>query len=70
MTGHRIGRQLSLATKRELIQTIEWDDSQDGSVPLLSVDGHEITWEEFGRMMMSFEGWQFKLEILDKSEAL
>jgi hypothetical protein len=49
---------------------IEWDDSQDGSVPLLNVDGREITWQEFGRMLMSFEGWQFKLEIRDKSEDL
>jgi hypothetical protein len=47
---------------------IAWDDAQDGSVPLLHIDGREITWEEFGRMLMSFEGWQFKLEIRDKSE--
>jgi hypothetical protein len=47
---------------------IGWDDAQDGSVPLLNIDGREITWEEFGRMLMSFEGWQFKLEIRDKSE--
>ena len=47
---------------------IAWDEAQDGSVPLLNIDGREITWEEFGRMLMSFEGWQFKLEIRDKSE--
>ena len=47
---------------------IEWDDAQDGSVPLLNIDGREITWQEFGRMLMTFEGWQFKLEIRDKSE--
>ena len=47
---------------------IAWDEAQDGSVPILNIDGREITWEEFGRMLMSFEGWQFKLEIRDKSE--
>jgi hypothetical protein len=47
---------------------IGWDDAQDGSVPLLNIDGREIAWEEFGRMLMTFEGWQFKLEIRDKSE--
>lgn len=47
---------------------IEWDDSQGGSVPILNIDGREVTWQEFGRMLMSFEGWQFKLEIRDKSE--
>jgi hypothetical protein len=49
---------------------IEWGDCEDGSVPLLNVDGREITWQAFGRMLMSFEGWQFKLEIRDKSEDL
>ena len=47
---------------------IEWDEAQRGSVPLLNIDGSEIAWEQFGRMLMSFEGWQFKLEIRDKSE--
>jgi hypothetical protein len=46
---------------------IGWDDDEDG-VPLLVIDGREITWDQFGRMMMIFEGWQFKLEIRDKSE--
>src|SRR5262249_26336240 len=48
---------------RAVCGTIEWDQAQDGSVPLLNIDGTEITWEELGRMLMSFEGWQFKLEI-------
>jgi hypothetical protein len=39
-------------------------------VPLLIIDGREIGWDEFGRMLMSFEGWQFKLSIKDKSEEL
>ena len=47
---------------------IEWDDSQDGRVPLIVVDGREISWEDFGRMLMTFEGWQFKLEVIDPSD--
>jgi hypothetical protein len=47
---------------------IGWDDAAEGRVPLIVVDGRAITWEEFGRMLMTFEGWQFKLEIRDKSE--
>jgi hypothetical protein len=47
---------------------IEWDQDEDGRVPLLVIDGREITWDQFGHMLMTFEGWQFKLEILDKSE--
>jgi hypothetical protein len=61
---------LQIADHRVVRGTIEWDDSQGGSVPLLSVDGREITWQEFGRMLMTFEGWQFKVEIRDKSEDL
>jgi len=47
---------------------IEWDAAQDGRMPLVVVDGREMTWEEFGRLMLSWEGWQFRLEIRDKSE--
>lgn len=47
---------------------IAWDDEEDGRVPLMIVDGREITWEQFGQMMMSREGFQFKLELIDPSE--
>src|SRR3981081_3725856 len=49
---------------------ITWDDEQDGRVPLLVMDGQEIHWEQFGRMLMSFEGWQFKLEIYDRGKEI
>ena len=35
---------------------IEWDEARDGHVPLLLIDGRKITWEAFGRLLMSFEG--------------
>jgi hypothetical protein len=49
---------------------IEYDLGREGidRLPLLVVDGREITWEAFGRMLKSSEGWNFKLEIYDKSE--
>ena len=37
-------------------------------VPQLVIDGREVSWDEFGRMLMSFEGWQFRLAIRDRSE--
>ena len=49
---------------------IEWDEARDGHVPLLLIDGRKITWEAFGRLLMSFAGWQFKLEIRDFIEDL
>jgi hypothetical protein len=47
---------------------IEWDACQDDRTPLLVIDGQEISWEKLGRMLMSFEGWQFRLAICDRSE--
>jgi hypothetical protein len=47
---------------------IEWDESGDGRTPLLVIDGQDVSWDEFGRMLMSFEGWQFRLAIRDRSE--
>jgi hypothetical protein len=47
---------------------IEWDESEDGRVPLLVIDGREVSWDELGRMLMSFEGWQFRIAICDRSE--
>ena len=47
---------------------IERDDDTDGMLPLLVIDGQEVSWEQFGRILMSFEVWQFRLEIRDRSE--
>ena len=45
-------------------------DIEDGRLPLLVIDGKEISWEQLGRMMMSFEGSQFRLQIKDRSEEI
>ena len=47
---------------------IEWDDEQDGRVPSLVIDGRSISWDQFGRMLMQFEGWQVRMDFLDESE--
>jgi hypothetical protein len=52
----------------DTLRRIEWDETQPGRVPLLVIDGREVSWDEVGRMLMSFEGWQFRLEIRDRSE--
>jgi hypothetical protein len=48
----------------------ECDLSLDAYMPSVVVDGQEISWEKFGRMISSFEGWQFKLEILERRDEL
>ncbi|MGH7121545.1 MAG: DUF7713 domain-containing protein [Acetobacteraceae bacterium] len=47
---------------------ISCDTERDARVPLLVIDRQAIPWEQFGRMLTTFEGWQFKLEILDGSD--
>jgi len=47
---------------------IAWDDAHNGRLPLMVIDGQEASWEELGRMLMSFEGFHFQLDIRDKSE--
>jgi len=42
---------------------LESDDSMN--TPLIVVDGKEITWKEFGRMLMTFEGGNFKIQMFD-----
>ena len=42
----------------------------DRDVPLLAVDGKSYTWEEVGNMLMSFEGFQIKLEMVDPYEEI
>ena len=46
----------------------DWDENMDGDVPLLAIDGRAVTWDAFGRLLTSFEGWQFKLEIYESSD--
>jgi hypothetical protein len=54
---------------RTVCGRIEWDEFEDDRrVPLLVIDGQEVSWDELGRMLMSFEGWQFRLTICDRSD--
>ena len=47
---------------------IAYDATSDERMPLVVIDGREVSWEEFGQMLMTFEGWQFRMEIADRSE--
>ena len=59
----------------EVKGTIEADMSDESDLwgsrmPMLVIDGRDVSWEEFGQMVMTFEGFQFKLEIVDRSDEL
>ena len=48
-----------------VVGRIEWDEDYGGEIPKLVIDGRVVTWAQLGKMLMSFEGWQFKLEMID-----
>ena len=59
----------------EVRGSIEADMTEAGNLrldrgPILVIDGREVTWQAFGRMLTTFEGFQFKLQIVDQSEDL
>jgi hypothetical protein len=49
---------------------IEWDGIEDSRRPCVVIDGRRVEWDELGRMLMTFEGWQFKLEVCDPSDEI
>ncbi len=49
---------------------VDTDPDEDHRVPMVVVDGREISWDELGRMVATFAGWQFKLEFRDRSEEI
>jgi hypothetical protein len=62
---------LGLQIDNETIRgRIEWDGDEHSRMPCVVVDGRRVEWEELGRMLMTFEGWQFKLEVSDPSDEI
>ena len=49
---------------------IEWDGVDGSRMPCVIIDGRRVEWDELGRMLMTFEGWQFKLEVCDPSDEI
>jgi hypothetical protein len=47
--------ELQIGENRVVRGMVESDRDYDGRTPLLIIDGREISWDEFGRMLMSFE---------------
>jgi hypothetical protein len=67
LTKGEFGWQIA---ERQVVRAVIQSDCQPVQMPVLAIDGREVSWQEFGRMLMTFEGWQFKLEIHDQSEEI
>ena len=63
-----LGWQITNAQR--LVGRICWDPDRDGEVPLLVVDGRVFTWDEVGRMLMSFEGFTLRAVVEDSIEVV
>lgn len=61
------GQSYNSLRNDRLVGRIE-SDLTDERLPLLVINGKSYTWEEVGRMLMSYEGFQMKLEMLDSYE--
>lgn len=61
-----LGWQIGLEPR--LVGRIEWEPDTGGAAPLLIVDGKAFTWEQVGRMLMSFEGFTLHARIEDSIE--
>ena len=46
--------------------TSDLDDEND--MPVVVIDGKEVSWSEFGAMVGTYMGFNFKLELFDRSE--
>jgi len=57
---------LQLVERHFLAGRIEMDSGSDG--PLLVVDGRPRSWDEIGRLLLSYEGWNVCFEVTDSIE--
>jgi hypothetical protein len=60
--------RLSVGDELTIRGRITWDEETGGRLPLLVIDGRPVDWEELGEKLMCFEGWQFRLEMVDPSD--
>jgi hypothetical protein len=37
-------------------------------MPCVVIDGRRVDWTDFGAMLMAFEGWQFRVDLVDPSD--
>lgn len=53
-----------------VVGRITWDPARAGEVPLLVIDGRSFTWDQVGRMLMSFEGFTLRAFVGDSIEVI
>lgn len=64
-TEYLHGKEMLYINENVVVGRIEADLDSINDRPLIIVDGKSYTWEEFGKLLLQFEGFQFKLETFD-----
>jgi hypothetical protein len=59
-----------LTRQDSLVGRIESDLNADDRQPLLIVDGKALTWDDVGRMLMTYEGFTLRLAVEDSIEVV
>ncbi len=54
----------------EVAGRIDWSGDPSLQVPSVVVDGRRLDWDEFGRMVASREGWEFRMRFADSSDSV
>lgn len=57
-----------LTSDQRLVGRIEWDPESDARLPLVVIDGKAFSWEQVGRLLMTFEGFTLEVRIRDTIE--
>lgn len=61
------GQSANYIPKNYLVGRLEYDENNE-SVPMTIIDGKPYTWDELGRLLGAYEGFQFKLKLSDLTD--
>ncbi len=54
--------------KGDVLRCFIDNDPDNYEEPMIEIDDKKLTWKEFGRMLMSYEGWGMRLAIMPDDE--
>ncbi|OLO42391.1 hypothetical protein BTR23_04000 [Alkalihalophilus pseudofirmus] len=67
ITAFPNGQQIESIVEDKVIGRLDYDETNEDT-PLVIVDGKAYTWEQLGRMVSTFEGFQFQLKMVDMTD--
>jgi len=68
--GAQAGGSAWIIAGEEVAGRLDWSGDDSVREPSVVIDGRRFDWEEFGRMVASFEGWEFRMVFGDGSDSV